>query len=195
MAGDTTITIQLELGPESRALLSAIHDALLARPQPTGARLELVPDDTPPAPAVAMRDRDPSGNILRWLAAQPGGAVDSKSGYATRPLAEAVGKRLTNVTHVLARLEADGLVEREVGNRKTYRIAITEDGLEHIGAHRRARVVPTVPREKPAASAPTKPTGPPAQIPDLGPIGPLGHVDQDIARDGAAIAATQSGAS
>lgn len=189
-----TITIQIELGPESRALLSAIHEALLARPQPTGARLELVPEPDP-TPAVAMRDRDPAGNILRWLAAQPGGAVDSQSGYATRPLAEAVGKRLTNVTHVLARLEADGLVEREVGNRKTYRIAITEDGLDHIGAHRRPRVVPTVPREKPAASAPTKPTGPSPQIPDLGPIGPLGHVDQDIARDGAATAATQSGAS
>lgn len=183
----TRLTIRVELDPADRALLDAIR-TLLERPT---EHLTLVPDPQPvPGPATEpvelitaeVRPRDPRGNILRYLAAQPGGTIGDPSGRATAPLAAHVGARLTNVTHIVAQLEREGLVERHVGSRKTYRIAITADGLEQIGARvRPVRTPPPIPIPK----APPTPIVKPA-FPTLGPIGHLGHPDEQLLREGAA---------
>jgi PadR family transcriptional regulator PadR len=77
--------------------------------------------DVRSAPSGASRQR-----VLAYLADR-GGSVTSPSGQGlTREMARALGYRnVTPLNSMLARLEAEGLVEREVRGRRTYRIALT----------------------------------------------------------------------
>lgn len=73
------------------------------------------------APAGASRQR-----VLAYLADR-GGSVTSPSGQGlTQEMARALGySDVTPLNSMLARLERDGLIEREVRGRRTYRVALT----------------------------------------------------------------------
>lgn len=66
------------------------------------------------------------GKILTTLLA---GAIEDPSGHATPMLQEHTGHRTTNaLAAVLLQLENAGLIQRDMNGRRTYRIALTQEG-------------------------------------------------------------------
>lgn len=71
--------------------------------------------------------------VLRYLTDQ-GGVVVSESGRGiTARMAEAVGADLGVLNGVLARMERNGVIVREVRGRRTYRVALSQHAA---GGHR-----------------------------------------------------------
>lgn len=85
------------------------------------------------------------GVILEALAAGP---IEDPSGLATQKLMAETGHSSTNaLTKILARMEAEGLVERDISGRRTTRIALTAAGRRQV-----RRVSPARVAEAPAPS-------------------------------------------
>lgn len=68
--------------------------------------------------------------VLTALLNEPGHEIQDSDGQATALLMVETGHRTTNaLSGVLAQLEMAGLIERDVGGRRTYRIALTKKGV------------------------------------------------------------------
>jgi hypothetical protein len=86
--------------------------------------------------------------VQRYLTEQ-GGSIESETGRGiTARMAEVVGADLGVLNGVLARLERNGVVVREVRGRRTYRVALSQY------AGNGARKAPAVPR---ISDAPNRP--------------------------------------
>lgn len=74
----------------------------------------------------------PGQNSHHWdtiLSALAGGPIEDPSGLATQKLMAETGHSSTNaLTKILARMEAEGLVERDISGRRTTRIGLTAAG-------------------------------------------------------------------
>lgn len=98
-------------------------------------------DQESPSPAASRREQ-----ILDYLMAH-GGVVESSAGRGlTRELAAAVGyDELSALNAMLARLERDGVVNRHVRGRRTYRISLSAPRVASPAAA--VAVVPGRPNE------------------------------------------------
>lgn len=76
-----------------------------------------------------MPKQVPMDEIHAYLQAA-GGEIADRSGLASRQLADALGFTTSLVSDRLRRLEAQGLITRESEGKRTFRISLTEEGLE-----------------------------------------------------------------
>lgn len=115
---------------------------LVSRPVPSGSKRRPTP---PKTPTNGISESDSSSNsessrqrVLDFLAGR-GGSLESDEGRGiTREMAEAVGyEDLSTLNAMLARLEREGAIVREVRGRRTYRIALTKDASK--GRSKRGR--------------------------------------------------------
>ena len=115
---------------------------LVSRPVPSGSKRRPTP---PTTPTNGVSESDSSSNsessrqrVLDFLAGR-GGSLESDEGRGiTREMAKAVGyEDLSTLNAMLARLEREGAIVREVRGRRTYRIALTKDASK--GRSKRGR--------------------------------------------------------
>lgn len=80
------------------------------------------------------RDRTARARIRRFLATS--GPLRDPSGYASGALKDAIGYRGSSVAFIqlIAAMERDGEIVREVRGKRTYAIAATEKAIESAGA-------------------------------------------------------------
>lgn len=98
-----------------------------------------------PTPAQSSRDR-----ILSYLQAN-GGRITSADGCnLTAAMAEGAGySSITALNAMLARMERDGLIERQVRGKRTFAVALTKEGRAETKVVRRQRRDPVKPATQP----------------------------------------------
>ncbi len=132
-----------------------------------------------PTNDASSRDR-----ILAYLQAQ-GGSITSEEGRGlTQAIASAAGYTdLSVLNGMLSRLEREGMIQRDIRGRRTYRIALAGAA----GARRRAtgarRSAASSRRGERAASAPGRPPGVAPETEET-----VRRLDQDVTRLAARLA-------
>lgn len=88
--------------------------------------------------------------VVDYLAAQ-GGSVHANQGRSpTRAMAEALGWSLAQLNAALSELEVEGRVEREVRNRRTYRVGLTTRPVAPAEVETPSAVTPPTTADAPA---------------------------------------------